>query len=130
MFDFISQTFNDTRSAIQQISNIIGENFEPDTTAQPPIVKSNPLQVHNATTVATTSLSNDQNNLSSNEANVNVTTVDVTTTTTTTTEAPFRFTRTGLQDLLSRNLRGLVRLFNIEWQDALNVSFYPINFFY
>lgn len=116
------ETFNDTRSAIQQISNIIGENLEPDTTAQPPIVRSNPLQVHNATTVATTSLSNDQNNLSSNEANVNVTTVNVTTTTTMTTEAPFRFTRTGLQDLISRNLRGLVRLFNIEWQDALNQS--------
>ncbi|GAB1865848.1 hypothetical protein CAJAP_06927 [Camponotus japonicus] len=119
------ETFNDTRSAIQQISNIIGENFEPDTTAQPPIVRSNPLQVHNATTVSTTSLSNDQNNLSSNVANVNVTTVNVTTTTTTTTtttQAPFRFTRTGLQDLISRNLRGLMRLFNIEWQDALNQS--------
>jgi len=90
------------------------------------------LQVHNATTVSTTSLSNDQNNLSSNVANVNVTTVNVTTTTTTTTtttQAPFRFTRTGLQDLIGRNLRGLMRLFNIEWQDALNVSFYYIYFF-
>ncbi|KAL6441598.1 hypothetical protein ACFW04_003618 [Cataglyphis niger] len=112
------ETFNDTRSAIQQISNIIGENFEPDTTVRSPVVSSNSLQVDDATTVTATS--NDQNDLSSNEASINVTTM--TTTTMRTTEAPFRFTRNGLQDIISRNLRGLMRLFNIEWQDALNQS--------
>ncbi|XP_050447061.1 uncharacterized protein LOC126849354 isoform X2 [Cataglyphis hispanica] len=112
------ETFNDTRSAIQQISNIIGENFEPDTTVRSPVVSSNSLQVNDATTVTATS--NDQNDLSSNVASINVTTM--TTTTMRTTEAPFRFTRNGLQDIISRNLRGLMRLFNIEWQDALNQS--------
>ncbi|CAL1685331.1 unnamed protein product [Lasius platythorax] len=110
------ETFNDTRSAIQQISNIIGENFVPDTTARPPMVSSNSLQVNDMTTVATSS--NDQNDLSSNLASTNVTTMRPTTTS----QAPFRFTPTGLQDILTRNLRGLVRLFNIEWQDALNQS--------
>ncbi|XP_070163265.1 uncharacterized protein [Polyergus mexicanus] len=112
------ETFNDTRSAIQQINSIIGENFEPDTTARPSIVSSNSLQVNDVTTVTATS--NDQNDLSSNTASINVTTMR--TTTMRTTEAPFRFTRNGLQDLISRNLRGLMRLLNIEWQDALNQS--------
>lgn len=91
-----------------------------------PIVSSNSLQVDNATTVTATS--NDQNDLSSNVASINVTTM--TTTTMRTTAAPFKFTRNGLQDIISRNLRGLMRLFNIEWQDALNVSFYYINSIY
>ncbi|XP_029173864.1 uncharacterized protein LOC114942629 [Nylanderia fulva] len=113
------ETFNDTRSAIKQISNIISENIVPDTTTQPPRVSSsNSLQVNNmsSTTVATSL--NDQNDLSSNLTTVNVTMSP----TTTTTQAPFRFTQSGLANLLSRNLRGLVRLFNIEWQDALNQS--------
>ncbi|KMQ96210.1 hypothetical protein RF55_3518 [Lasius niger] len=114
------ETFNDTRSAIQQISNIIGENFVPDTTARPPMVSSNSLQVNDMTTVATSS--NDQNDLSSNLASTNVTTMRPTTTS----QAPFRFTPTGLQDILTRNLRGLVRLFNIEWQDALNENYLQI----
>lgn len=86
------------------------------------MVSSNSLQVNDMTTVATSS--NDQNDLSSNLASTNVTTMRPTTTS----QAPFRFTPTGLQDILTRNLRGLVRLFNIEWQDALNVSFYYCNF--
>lgn len=48
---------------------------------------------------------------------------------TSTTQAPFRLTPTNLQNVIRRNLRGLVRLFNIEWQDALNVSFHSIRFF-
>lgn len=112
------ETFNDTRSAIKQINTIIGENFEPDTTARPSIVSSNSLQVNDVTTVTATS--NDQNDLSNNMASINVTTMR--TTTMRTTEAPFKFTRNGLQDLISRNLRGLMRLLNIEWQDALNQS--------
>lgn len=109
------ETFNDTRSAIKQISDIISENIVPDTTTKPPRVSSNSLQVSN---MSSTTSSSDQNDLSSDLANVNVTTMP----TTTTTEAPFRFTPNGLANLISRNLRGLVRLFNIEWQDALNQS--------
>lgn len=52
--------------------------------------------------------------------------VNANTTMRTTTRAPFRLTPTNLQNLIRRNIRGLVRLFNIEWQDALNVSFYYI----
>ncbi|RLU24167.1 hypothetical protein DMN91_004377 [Ooceraea biroi] len=107
------ETFNDTRSAIQQISNIINENFEPDTSTRQPVT-SNSFMV----TSATVASSNDQSNMSSNMAGVNVTTM----TTTSTTQAPFKLTRNSLQNLIRRNLRGLVRLFNIEWQDALNQS--------
>jgi hypothetical protein len=40
----------------------------------------------------------------------------------TTTEAPFKLTRSEFNRILRRNLKGLVRLFNIELQDALKVS--------
>nr|XP_023016930.1 uncharacterized protein LOC111506164 [Leptinotarsa decemlineata]XP_023016931.1 uncharacterized protein LOC111506164 [Leptinotarsa decemlineata] len=40
----------------------------------------------------------------------------------TTTEAPYRITRTELNKILRRNLRGLQRLFQIELQDALKQS--------
>ncbi|EFN87763.1 uncharacterized protein LOC105192456 [Harpegnathos saltator] len=114
------ETYNDTRSAIQQINNIVGENFEPDTTTQLPS-RSNSLTMINAK--STTPLE-DQNNMSSNLANVNVTTTATTAagTTTTTTARPFKFTVNGVQNIIRRNLRGLVRLFNLEWQDALNQS--------
>ncbi|XP_012537436.1 uncharacterized protein LOC105837316 [Monomorium pharaonis] len=105
------ETFNDTRSAIKQISNLINQNIEPDPTTRRP-TGSHPLMVTEATTVAP---SVDQNNTSSNMTNVNATM-------TTTTQAPFRLTPTNLQNLILRNVRGLVRLFNIEWQDALNQS--------
>ncbi|XP_014475853.1 PREDICTED: uncharacterized protein LOC106745090 [Dinoponera quadriceps] len=115
----VFETFNDTRSAIQQINNIIEENFEPDTTTQLPN-RSNLLTMPDA---KPTTPSEDQTNMFSNLADVNVTTTATTTTArTTTTPKPFKFTRNGVQSLIMRNLRGLVRLFNIEWQDALNQS--------
>ncbi|XP_034936912.1 uncharacterized protein [Chelonus insularis] len=40
----------------------------------------------------------------------------------TTTSTPFKLTRQFLQDFTRKNIRGLVRLFNIEWKDALNQS--------
>ncbi|XP_071641957.1 uncharacterized protein [Temnothorax longispinosus] len=107
------ETYNDTRSAIQQISNIINQSIEPDPTTLRP-VSSHPLIAADATTTIAPSI--DQNNTSSDVAGVNATT------TTSTTQAPFRLTPTNLQNLIRRNLRGLVRLFNIEWQDALNQS--------
>lgn len=39
----------------------------------------------------------------------------------TTTEAPFKLTQNLLQTLIRRNVKGLVRLFNIEWNDAVKV---------
>lgn len=58
-------------------------------------------------------------------SNVNTTTVNATgtatTSPTTTTQAPFVLTRSGVQSLIRRNILGLVRLFNIEWKEALNV---------
>ncbi|XP_012232157.1 uncharacterized protein [Linepithema humile] len=110
------ETFNDTRSAIKQISDIISQNFEPDMPTQRP-VSTNPLTIVNTTTAAP---QDDQNNVSSNLADTNVTTTMRTTTTTT--PPPFKFTPTGFQNLLRRNFRGLIRLFNIEWQEALNQS--------
>lgn len=63
--------------------------------------------------------SNDQSKMSSDLVDVEVTT---TTTTTTTTPGPYRIRVGTLQSLIRRNIRGLVRLFNIEWQEAMNVS--------
>lgn len=40
----------------------------------------------------------------------------------TTTMAPFKITRNEFNKIIRRNLRGLVRLFNIELEDALKVS--------
>lgn len=109
------ETFNDTRSAIKQISNLINQNIEPDPTTRRPVNSHHSLTIANTTTVAPM---NKQNNTSSDMVGVNTTT----TTTTSTTQAPFRLTPTNLQNLIRRNLRGLVRLFNIEWQEALNQS--------
>lgn len=47
----------------------------------------------------------------------------------TTTEAPFVLTQSVLQGIIRRNVKGLVRLFNIEWKDALNVRIILKNFF-
>ncbi|XP_018358614.1 PREDICTED: uncharacterized protein LOC108758251 [Trachymyrmex cornetzi] len=109
------ETFNDTRSAIKQISSIINQNIEPDPTTRRSVNSHHSLTVANTTTVAPM---NEQNNTSSDMVGVNTTT----TMTTSTTQAPFRLTPTNLQNLIRRNLRGLVRLFNIEWQEALNQS--------
>ncbi|XP_019881045.1 uncharacterized protein LOC109608926 [Aethina tumida] len=40
----------------------------------------------------------------------------------TTTEAPYKITRTEFNRIIRRNLRGLVRLFNIEFNEALQQS--------
>ncbi|XP_044730466.1 uncharacterized protein LOC123293652 [Chrysoperla carnea] len=59
---------------------------------------------------------------------------EVTTTTTpssdpnaTTTMAPYRITREDFFGILRRNLRGLIRLFQVEIKDALNQSRYSIS---
>ena len=101
------QTFNDTKSAIQQISSIISNNIMPDSATQ--------------SSVASNSLS-----IVAGTSNINTTTVNATGTTTTspttTTQAPFILTRNGVQSLIRRNVLGLVRLFNIEWKEAWNQS--------
>lgn len=40
----------------------------------------------------------------------------------TTTEAPFKITRKEFSRIMRRNLKGIVRLFNLELKDALSVS--------
>ncbi|XP_025993775.2 uncharacterized protein LOC105206926 isoform X2 [Solenopsis invicta] len=105
------ETFNDTRSAIKQITGIINQTIEPDSPTRRP--GSRPSMVAEARTIAP---SVDKNNTSS------MADVNATMTTTTTTPAPFRLTPTNIRNLILRNVRGLVRLFNIEWQDALNQS--------
>lgn len=112
-FFFSPQTFNDTHSAIQQIGQIINEAVPPEPARKPakkPLPTKKPLQA---------------NKTSSLTAAVNGTTT--TPAPTTTTEAPFMLTRPLLQSLIRRNVKGLVRLFNIEWRDALNVSIQIFN---
>ncbi|XP_023287477.1 uncharacterized protein LOC105703949 [Orussus abietinus] len=114
----IFETFNDTRSAVQQINAILSNNFASETTQRP--TSSNPLISSTITPASTTNGPGENNNETS---------TNVTQRVTTTTAAPFRLTRTELQGLIRRNLRGLVRLFNIEWRDALNQSQVSVNEF-
>jgi hypothetical protein len=105
------QTFNDTRSAIQQISQIINENI-PNESSAPKM---------SSTSLKTKAKLAAKPNGTGSEA-------QATTMTTTTTEAPeFKLTRPLLLSLVRRNVNGLVRLFNIEWRDAINVraSYFP-----
>lgn len=45
----------------------------------------------------------------------------------TTTAAPYKITRSEFNRIIQRNLKGLIRLFNIELQDALKVSLEKLN---
>ncbi|XP_015431267.1 PREDICTED: uncharacterized protein LOC107187635 [Dufourea novaeangliae] len=103
------EAFNDTKSAFQQISEIINNGIAPDSATQSSMPRGS------LTVIGATSPPRD------------MTAVNETETTTmlpaTTTEAPpFVLTRGSLQTLIRRNVLGLVRLFNIEWRDALNQS--------
>lgn len=40
----------------------------------------------------------------------------------TTTEAPYKITRKEFARIMRRNLKGIIRLFNLELRDALSVS--------
>ncbi|XP_015593228.1 uncharacterized protein LOC107266835 [Cephus cinctus] len=99
------ESFNDTRSAFKQIGELVNDNFAPETTTSRTSVTSNTIV--SSTTVASTTVDDSNSN--------------VTTTTSTTTETP-KLTRTEFQGIVRRNLRGLIRLFNIEWRDAINDS--------
>ncbi|XP_058804392.1 uncharacterized protein LOC131671740 isoform X2 [Phymastichus coffea] len=100
------ETFNDTRSAIQQISQIVNEAIpaeQPKKTKKPTV----PPKSSSANLKADETAS----------AGINATTLAPTTTT-----EEFKLTRPLLQSILRRNVKGLVRLFNIEWKDAMNES--------
>lgn len=96
---------NDTKSAIKQISDIINNSIAPDSATQNTMTK--------ASLMAPQSTNNET---SATNLNATETTTEAPTTTTQPT-----LTREGLQKLIRRNVLGLVRLFNIEWNDALNV---------
>ncbi|CAL7936915.1 unnamed protein product [Xylocopa violacea] len=87
---------NDTRSAIKQISDIINNTIAPDSATQSSMMKESLVAATTTNATETSSM--------------------------TTTAAPYVLTRTELQRLIRRNVLGLVRLFNIEWSDALNQS--------
>lgn len=103
---------NDTKSAIKQISDIINNSIAPDSATQNTMTK--------ASLMAPQSTNNET---SATNLNATETTTEAPTTTTQPT-----LTREGLQKLIRRNVLGLVRLFNIEWNDALNVRQYLIYF--
>ncbi|XP_076393816.1 uncharacterized protein LOC100883581 [Megachile rotundata] len=95
------ETINDTSSAIKQITEIINNNIAPDSATQASMTSA--LTAINSTN----------------------TTGNATSSSITTTPRPsmnFTLTRGSLQRLIRRNVLGLVRLFNIEWKDALNQS--------
>nr|XP_034171360.1 uncharacterized protein LOC117600278 isoform X1 [Osmia lignaria] len=100
------ETINDTRSAIKQISDIINNNIAPDSVTQASMTSA-------LTAVGSANITG---NATSNATETSTTSPE------TTTQANFVLTRNGLQKLIRRNVLGLVRLFNIEWKDALNQS--------
>ncbi|CAG5097197.1 Protein of unknown function, partial [Cotesia congregata] len=101
LFSVIFETINDTRSTIQQVGDVLAENIVSDTTTEAP--KISPQGKHTAVTAS---------------ADVTISATNQTSTT----EAPFKLTRSTLENIVRRNVRGLVRLFNIEWKDAVTQS--------
>ncbi|XP_076641226.1 uncharacterized protein LOC143352532 [Halictus rubicundus] len=102
------ETINDTRSALQQISEMINNNIAPDSATQ--------ASVPRGSLTATAATTSSKNMSSTNE------TETTTARPTSTTEAPFVLTRSSIQTLIRRNVLGLVKLFNLEWNEALNQS--------
>jgi len=102
------ETFNDTRSAIKQIGQIVNEGIAPD---QPKKKPSSANLKKPLVAMKTTANNNKAGN-----------TTTVTTQATPTTTEAYKLSRTQLQSLVRRNVLGLVRLFNIEWRDAINES--------
>ncbi|XP_043527870.1 uncharacterized protein LOC122538132 isoform X1 [Frieseomelitta varia] len=94
------QAINDTASAIKQITAIINNSIVPDSATASSITKES-LTAANST------------NVPSNGTE---------TTTSTPTTTPAVLTRKTLEKLIRRNILGLVRVFNIEWKEALNQS--------
>ncbi|XP_044014351.1 uncharacterized protein LOC122856664 isoform X2 [Aphidius gifuensis] len=93
LFRVTFETVNETKAAIQQISEIVSNSISPETTTS-----KLPLMSKKTS-------SNDTINSNG-----------------TSTEAPFTLTQSVLQTLIRRNVKGLVRLFNIEWNDAVKQS--------
>ncbi|KAK0179665.1 hypothetical protein PV327_005397 [Microctonus hyperodae] len=106
IFRVAFETINETKSAIQQINGIIESNIAADTTTIKASLKEKPTTIKSITV----------NTLSSSS------TITSTTPRTPTTKAPYKLTRNALQSLVRRNLQGLIRLFNIEWKDAITQS--------
>ncbi|XP_043253202.1 uncharacterized protein LOC122397831 [Colletes gigas] len=99
------EMINDTRSAIKQIGEIVNNSIVPDSATQSSMMSG-----------SLTAVDADRNTTGVNG------TETTTTSPTTTTQSSALLTRSGLQTLIRRNVLGLVRLFNIEWKDALNES--------
>lgn len=95
------EAISDTTSAIKEIATIINNSIAPDSVTASSMMKGSLKDAG-----------------SSNMTNVNGTE----TTTSIPTTTPFVLTRQSLQNLIRRNVLGLVKLFNIEWKDALNQS--------
>ncbi|XP_053999664.1 uncharacterized protein LOC128887609 isoform X1 [Hylaeus anthracinus] len=103
------ETINDTKSAIQQIGEIVNNSIVPDSATQSSMMSGSLTAINTNATANKT-------------ADLNGTETTTTTSPTTTTETTVLLTRSDLQSLIRRNVLGLVRLFNIEWKDALNES--------
>lgn len=112
-YEYIFQTFNDTQSAIKQISSIISNSIGPDTTTSKSTSNDSLMES------SKTSMISDQNE-----------TAMMTEATMTSTKQTPALTRNELQSLITRNVKGLIRLFNIEWQDALKVRSVQLVFLY
>lgn len=109
------QKVNDTKSAFNQIGTIVNDSFPPDAPST-----TRPISVTTTTTASSVS----DGDSTSPDTSANTVADGVTTTTTTTTTETPKLTRNEIQGIIRRNVKGLIRLFNIEWQDALSVRFY------
>lgn len=112
-----SQQKNETNSALQQTYDILADGFSDTATKKPQVgvcVCVFMINFHESEDIEMFRLFHWQIIVETAAAEPNGTT-------TTTTER-YRISRKELGYILGRNYRGLKKLFNIEWNDALNVS--------
>lgn len=101
------QTINDTRLAIQQIAKYLNESITPDQSNRTGKKQKKPTN---------------SDSLKAESKNENGNSTSTTTPAPTSTTEGSLISRSNLVKLIARNVKGLIRLFNIEWSDAWKVS--------
>ncbi|XP_052124768.1 uncharacterized protein LOC113207209 [Frankliniella occidentalis] len=109
----ISETANETRTAFNQIGDILGSQFSDSQS------RTTTARTTTTSTTTSSSLSSDAGSTSSSTPS----------TTTTTTEAPYRISRQELFGILQRNSIGIGRLFRREYDSAMQDSKVNLNRF-
>lgn len=119
---FFHQTFNDTRSAFRQISQLVSDNFA---TEPPPKKPARPGQHGKPHHVVASSSATASASGSARIPSDPIKTASTTSKPTTTTAEPeYKLTVPEFRNIVLRNIKGLVRLFRIEWSEAMSVRIF------